>query len=64
MKLRKLEIVLVLCVLFLTLSCVNVFAAEKIKLTWSSISVPGDAHTEAMKVFKEEVEKLSAGHIL
>ncbi|HDK26676.1 MAG TPA: DctP family TRAP transporter solute-binding subunit, partial [Candidatus Atribacteria bacterium] len=34
-----------------------------VKLTWSSISVPGDAHTEAMKVFKEEVEKLSAGHI-
>jgi len=63
MKFRKLEIILVVFALVLTFSCVNVFAAEKIKLTWSSISVPGDAHTEAMKVFKEEVEKLSAGRI-
>ncbi|MEA3453374.1 MAG: DctP family TRAP transporter solute-binding subunit [Candidatus Caldatribacteriota bacterium] len=62
MKFRKLEIVLVVFVLLLTFSCVNVFAAD-VKLTWSSISVPGDAHTEAMKVFKEEVESLSAGHI-
>jgi len=63
MKFRKLEIILVVFALLLTFSCVNVFAAEKIKLTWSSISVPGDAHTEAMKVFKEEVERLSAGKI-
>ena len=62
MKFRKLEIILVVFVLLLTFSCVNVFAAD-VKLTWSSISVPGDAHTEAMKVFKEEVESLSAGHI-
>lgn len=62
MKFRKLEIILLILVLVLTLSCMNVFAKD-IKLTWSSISVPGDAHTEAMKVFKEEVEKLSAGHI-
>jgi tripartite ATP-independent transporter DctP family solute receptor len=53
---------LLILVLVLTLSCMNVFAKD-IKLTWSSISVPGDAHTEAMKVFKEEVENLSAGHI-
>ncbi len=63
MKFSKLEIILVVFALLLTFSCVNVFAAEKIKLTWSSISVPGDAHTEAMKVFKEEVERLSAGKI-
>lgn len=63
MKFRKLEIILVVFALLLTFSCINVFAAEKIKLTWSSISVPGDAHTEAMKVFKEEVERLSAGKI-
>jgi len=63
MKFRKLEIILVVFALLLTLSCINVIAAEKIKLTWSSISVPGDAHTEAMKVFKEEVERLSAGKI-
>jgi len=62
MKFRKLEIILVVFTLLLTFSCVNIFAAD-ITLTWSSISVPGDAHTEAMKVFKEEVENLSAGHI-
>jgi len=62
MKFRKLGIILVVFVLLLTFSCVNVFAAD-VTLTWSSISVPGDAHTEAMKVFKEEVESLSAGHI-
>ena len=62
MKLRKLEIILVVFALLLTFSCANVFAAN-IKLTWSSISVPGDAHTEAMKVFKEEVERLSGGKI-
>lgn len=62
MKFRKLEIILVVFALLLTFGCVNVFAAE-VKLTWSSISVPGDAHTEAMKVFKEEVERLSAGKI-
>jgi len=62
MKFRKLEIILVIFVLVLAFSCVTVSAAD-VKLTWSSISVPGDAHTEAMKVFKEEVESLSAGHI-
>lgn len=62
MKFRKLEIVLVVFALLLIFSYANVFAAD-VKLTWSSISVPGDAHTEAMKVFKEEVEYLSAGHI-
>lgn len=62
MKFRKLEIILVVFALLLAFSCVNVFAAD-VKLTWSSISVPGDAHTEAMKVFKEEVERLSAGKI-
>jgi len=62
MKFRKLEIILVVFVLVLAFSCVNVIAAD-VKLTWSSISVPGDAHTEAMTVFEEEVERLSAGHI-
>jgi tripartite ATP-independent transporter DctP family solute receptor len=62
MKFRKLEIILVVFVLVLAFSCVTVSAAD-VKLTWSSISVPGDAHTEAMTVFKEEVENLSAGHI-
>ena len=62
MKFRKIEIILVVFVLVLAFSCVTVSAAD-VKLTWSSISVPGDAHTEAMGVFKEEVENLSAGHI-
>jgi len=62
MKFRKLEIILVVFVLVLAFSCVTVSAAD-VKLTWSSISVPGDAHTDAMTVFKEEVESLSAGHI-
>jgi len=35
-----------------------------IKLTFSSVSVPDDAHTKAMTVFKEELEKLSGGKII
>jgi len=62
MKFRKLEIILVVFALVLAFSAVTVSAAD-VKLTWSSISVPGDAHTKAMKVFKDEVEKLSDGHI-
>jgi len=38
-------------------------AAGTIKLTWSTASVPGDAHTEAIPVFKAELEKLSGGTI-
>lgn len=34
-----------------------------VKLVFTSASVPGDAHTEAMKVFKSEVEKLSNKNI-
>ncbi|MGB2782607.1 MAG: sialic acid TRAP transporter substrate-binding protein SiaP [Atribacterota bacterium] len=62
MKFRKLEIILVVLTMVLTFSCANIFAAE-ITLTWSSISVPDDAHTKAMQVFKEEVERLSDGKI-
>jgi TRAP-type transport system periplasmic protein len=40
------------------------FAQGKpVKLVFTSASLPGDAHTEAMKVFKSEVEKLSNGNI-
>jgi tripartite ATP-independent transporter DctP family solute receptor len=35
-----------------------------IKLVFTSVSVPGDAHTVAMTVLKEEVERLSGGQIL
>ena len=62
MKFKKLEIVLVILTLLLTFSCANIFAAN-ITLTWSSISVPDDAHTRAMQVFKDEVERLSDGKI-
>ncbi len=37
--------------------------SASVKLVFTSASVPGDAHTVAMKVFKDEVEKLSAGNI-
>jgi len=37
--------------------------AKPVKLTWSSISVPADAHTKAMWVFKTELEKLSDNRI-
>jgi tripartite ATP-independent transporter DctP family solute receptor len=41
-----------------------VFAQQKpVKLVFTSVSVPGDAHTQAMFVFKDEVEKLSGGQI-
>jgi TRAP-type transport system periplasmic protein len=36
-------------------------ASGPIKLTWSTASVPGDAHTEAIPVFKAELERLSDG---
>jgi len=34
-----------------------------VKLVFSSVSVPEDAHTKAMTVFKNEVERLSGGQI-
>jgi tripartite ATP-independent transporter DctP family solute receptor len=33
------------------------------KITWSSVSVPNDAHTKAMMVFKLEVERITDGQI-
>ncbi len=33
----------------------------KVKLTFSTVSVPDDAHTKALYVFKDELEKLSGG---
>ncbi len=55
--------------IFLALALVAVPAAfaqkaAPIKLVFTSVSVPGDAHTVAMTVFKDEVEKLSGGKIL
>ncbi|GAB4116510.1 MAG: TRAP transporter substrate-binding protein DctP [Candidatus Caldatribacteriota bacterium] len=53
---------LIMIIAFVLMTCFNVFAST-ITLTWSSVSVPEDAHTKAMQVFKEEVERLSAGKI-
>jgi TRAP-type transport system periplasmic protein len=38
--------------------------AKPIEINFSSVSVPGDAHTEAMTVFKDELEKLSGGTMI
>lgn len=37
--------------------------SDVVTINFSSVSVPGDAHTEAMTVFKDELEKLSGGSI-
>ncbi len=39
-------------------------SSKPIEINFSSVSVPGDAHTEAMTVFKEELEKLSGGTMI
>ncbi|GAB1483242.1 TRAP transporter substrate-binding protein DctP [Treponema sp.] len=39
-------------------------AGGPVKLTFTSVSVPDDAHTKAMTVFKDEVERLSSGQIV
>lgn len=36
-------------------------SGDMVEINFSSVSVPGDAHTEAMFVFKDELEKLSGG---
>ncbi len=36
---------------------------KKIKIVWSSVSVPNDAHTKAMYIFKKELEKLTNGKV-
>ncbi len=41
----------------------NLSAGEPVTLSFSSQSVPNDAHTQAMYKFKEEVEKISNGEI-
>jgi len=48
----------------LMLATPAMFAQQKpVKLVFTSVSVPGDAHTQAMYIFKDEVEKLSGGQI-
>ena len=38
-------------------------APKKIKIVWSSVSVPKDAHTKAMYTFKDTLEKLTNGQV-
>jgi len=38
-------------------------APKQHKITWSSVSVPDDAHTKAMMVFKLELERITEGQI-
>ncbi len=53
--------VVALVVIFMGMASLN--AGEPVTLSFSSQSVPNDAHTKAMYKFKEEVEKLSGGEI-
>ncbi len=39
----------------------NSFAGDNVTLTFSSVSVPGDAHTRAMQMFKMTLKKVSNG---
>jgi tripartite ATP-independent periplasmic transporter solute receptor, DctP family len=49
-----------LAALVVALACVvPVHAGEKFNLKFSSISVPGDAHTDAMQVFADEIARLT-----
>ena len=36
---------------------------KPVRITFSSVSVPGDAHTRAMQVFKLELERISGGEM-
>lgn len=38
-------------------------AFKPVKITWSSVSVPNDAHTKAMQMFKLELERISGGEM-
>ncbi|HRS32936.1 MAG TPA: C4-dicarboxylate ABC transporter substrate-binding protein, partial [Rectinema sp.] len=55
---------IVAMMVLLLLASSTAFAQQKpIKLVFTSVSVPTDAHTQAMYVFEEEVERLSGGQI-
>lgn len=38
-------------------------APQRVKITWSSVSVPNDAHTKAMFKFKLELERITNGQV-
>jgi TRAP-type transport system periplasmic protein len=54
----------VVAVVFAMLAMFGAAQAEaKTTITWSSVSVPDDAHTKAMYAFKEELEKLAGDEV-
>ena len=56
---------IMLCALCAIILCgVGMAEAAPIKLTFTAVSVPDDAHTKAMLAFKDELEKLSNGQIV
>jgi tripartite ATP-independent transporter DctP family solute receptor len=58
MKARHLALTLIVVLLFATGA-----VAETVTLTFSSVSVPGDAHTRAMQMFKMSLKKISGGEM-
>ena len=69
----KTKVMLFLAVFFLLASysfagggsetAVDSGAVKPVKISFSSVSVPGDAHTRAMQVFKLELERISGGEM-
>ncbi|MEW5816837.1 MAG: sialic acid TRAP transporter substrate-binding protein SiaP [Spirochaetota bacterium] len=59
---KKRLVVLMMAVLLIAV-ILPVQAQSKFKIRFSSVSVPNDAHTNAMYTFKEELEKSSNGQI-
>ena len=59
---KRMFVLLLVVIVFALFSTPQQVAAAT-KLTFSSVSVPDDAHTKAMNAFKEEVEKLTNGEI-
>jgi tripartite ATP-independent transporter DctP family solute receptor len=57
------RIVMMLLALIFAIDSIAFAQKGPVKLVFTSVSVPGDAHTQAMFVFKDEVEKLSGGLI-
>ncbi len=57
MRIKNLGLILILMMIS------TIALAAKHTLIFTSVSVPGDSHTEAMKVFKRELEKLTNGEI-
>jgi tripartite ATP-independent transporter DctP family solute receptor len=54
----KTRLLAIISIVFLVTAS-SVVAADTVTLTFSSVSVPGDAHTRAMQMFKMTLKKLS-----